>query len=363
MTSSGMLSANVTAGVFGLGENLKAKTASYLTSPTSVMVSSKSASVSPGKPTIMSLVMLMSRLAALIQLMRSRYQSRVYSRAMALRTAVEPDWTGRWMWSQRVGVASIASTMSRVKSRGCEVVKRTRRMPGSLADSDEKFGEGEAAGGVAVGVDVLAEELDFGVAEVDHLAGFDEHGGGGAAALLAASVRDDAVGAELVAALDDGDVAAVGIGAGGELGLEGEVGLAVVEAGDALSAGFEASEHVGEVAVGGGAGDQRDVGGLVEDLFALLLGDAAEHGELFAFALELLVVVEAVEDLLFGFVADGAGVVEDEPGVGLVLDAGVALLLQGADDLFGVMGVHLAAEGFDVEGLAHRDSISPGRRG
>ncbi len=110
-------------------------------------------------------------------------------------------------------------------------------------------------------------------------AGFGEDGGGGAAALFAARVRDDAVGAELVAAFDDGDVAAVGIGARGELGLEGLVGLAVVEAGDAGLAGFEAGEHLGQVAVGGGAGDERDVGGALEDLLAFLLGDAAEDGE------------------------------------------------------------------------------------
>src|SRR5260370_9297448 len=103
-----MVAAIGAGGVFGLGENLKAKTASYFTSPTRVMVSSKSASVSPGNPTIMSLVMLMSRLAALIQLMRSRYQSRVYSRDIAFTTAVELDCTGGCIWSQSVGVASIA---------------------------------------------------------------------------------------------------------------------------------------------------------------------------------------------------------------------------------------------------------------
>ena len=63
---------------------------------------------------------------------------------------------------------------------------------------------------------------------------------------------------------------------------------------------------------------------------------------------------------MLGFVADGAGVVEDEAGVGFVLDAGVTLLFEGADDFFGVMGVHLAAEGFDVEGLAHTSSIAAG---
>ena len=51
------------------------------------MVSSKSRSVSPGKPTMMSEVSEISRLAALVQAMRSRYQSRVYSRCMARRTS------------------------------------------------------------------------------------------------------------------------------------------------------------------------------------------------------------------------------------------------------------------------------------
>jgi hypothetical protein len=33
-------------------------------------------------------------------------------------------------------------------------------------------------------------------------------------------------------------------------------------------------------------------------------------------------------------------------------------MLQRPDDLLGVMGIHLAAEGFDVERFAHASSIS-----
>gem|GEM_PF-6820013 len=264
---------------------------------------------------------------------------------------MEPDWTGRWTWSQRVGTASMASTISLVKSRGCEVVKRTRWIPETSPDGGEEFGEAALAAGVAVAVDVLAEELDLGEAGLGDALGFGEDGGAGAAALLASGVRDDAVAAELVASFDDGDVAAVGIGAGGEFGVEGLVGLAVVKAGDAGLSGFEAGEHVGEVAVGGRSGDDRDVRGAVEDLLAFLLGDAADDGETLAFAVELFVLVEAVEDFLLSLVADGAGVVEDEAGVGLVGGLGVALVEEGADDFFGVVGVHLAAKGFDVESL------------
>jgi hypothetical protein len=72
---------------------------------------------------------------------------------------------------------------------------------------------------------------------------------------------------------------------------------------------------------------------------------------------ELFVLVEAVEDFLLGLVADRAGVVEDEAGVGFVGGLGVALLDEGADDLFGVVGVHLAAEGFDVKGLHTQEPV------
>ena len=71
------------------------------------------------------------RRAALIHPIRSRYHSGVYSRAIASSTRAEPDCTGRCTWSQSVGTRSIASTISRVKSRGWLVMKRTRRMPGT----------------------------------------------------------------------------------------------------------------------------------------------------------------------------------------------------------------------------------------
>ena len=82
---------------------------------------------------------------------------------------------------------------------------------------------------------------------------------------------------------------------------------------------------------------------------ALLLGDAAQHGEALAFLVELLVVVQAMEDLLLRLIANGAGVVEDKAGILLGFNLPVALLAQGADHLFGVMGVHLAAEGLQIE--------------
>ena len=70
--------------------------------------------------------------------------------------------------------------------------------------------------------------------------------------------------------------------------------------------------------------------------------------------MKLLVVVEAVEDLLLGFVADGAGVVEDQAGLFFGFDLPVSLMQQCANDLFGVMGIHLAAESLKVEGFFGR---------
>src|SRR6202051_4911417 len=93
----------VRAGVLGRGEYLKPKTQSYCTSASRSIVSMNSSAVSPGKPTIMSVDSEIGRRAALIHEMRSRYQSRVYSRFIAFNTRLEPDCTGRCTWSHSAG--------------------------------------------------------------------------------------------------------------------------------------------------------------------------------------------------------------------------------------------------------------------
>src|ERR1017187_7156652 len=72
-SSSGILSSMANAAVLGRGEYLKLNSESYCTSSSSLRVSSKSASVSPGKPTMMSVVSAMLRRAFLIHAMRSMY--------------------------------------------------------------------------------------------------------------------------------------------------------------------------------------------------------------------------------------------------------------------------------------------------
>src|SRR6516165_5614878 len=88
------------------------------------------------------------------------------------------------------------------------------------------------------------------LADSGHLAGFGENGFGGAAALLAARERNYAVGAELVATFDDGDVSAMRVGARGEFRLEALVGLAIVETGGAASC-LNLDEHLRQIAVRG----------------------------------------------------------------------------------------------------------------
>src|SRR5258708_11028929 len=123
----------VEAGVFGRGEYLKEKTPSNLTASNSESVSAKSAAVSPGNPTITSVVIVVRRFALRIMAIFSRYSSREYVLCMRRRTREEPDCTGSCTWLQILEFASITEIMSGVKSCGCEVVKRTRRIPGTCA--------------------------------------------------------------------------------------------------------------------------------------------------------------------------------------------------------------------------------------
>ena len=209
-----------------------------------------------------------------------------------------------------------------------------------------------AARGIAIAVDVLAEQLDLGVAGIGEASGFFHHAGAGAAALRPAGERHHAIGAALVAAFDDRDVGAMRIVAARERRVEGFVGIEA-EAGDALVAGFELHQHFGQFRVARRTRHQAHMRRALEDFLAFLLGHAADDGEdlsLPGLALEML---QAVEDLLLGFIADAAGVVENVVRRFDGFDLRVALLEQRADDFFGVVGIHLAAESFDVEGLFH----------
>ena len=91
--------------------------------------------------------------------------------------------------------------------------------------------------------------------------------------------------------------------------------------------------------------------GALEDLLAFLLGHAAQHGEELPLARLALELLQAVEDLLLGLVPNAARIVEHQPGILGPLDLRIARGHERADHLFGIVRVHLAAEGFDVEGF------------
>src|ERR1017187_4894809 len=142
------------------------------------------------------------------------------------------------------------------------------------------------------------------------------------------------------------------VGAGGKLGLESLVGLAIIEPCDAIGPGLDLNQHGWQVAVRGRPRDQGDVGCALEDLFALLLSHAAKNGEALPFLVQLLEIRQPVEDLLLRLIADRAGVVNDEVGVLFALHLRITLGDERSHNLFGVVEVHLAAEGFDVKRCA-----------
>src|SRR5271165_509264 len=93
------------------------------------------------------------------------------------------------------------------------------------------------------------------------------------------------------------------------------------------------------------------MGSPLEDLFAFLLGHATQHSEHFALPVFLLELLQAVEHLLFGFIANAASVVKDEIGGLRLFDLRITLGHQRPDHLLGIVHVHLATEGLNVEGL------------
>ena len=219
-----------------------------------------------------------------------------------------------------------------------------------FAHAAQEHGEIKAhVRGVFVTVDVLTEEGHLTVAVKGELAGFFKDAGTGSAALWTARHGNDAVGTAFVATFDDGEEGFVAVIAAGVGDFEGLVGIEA-QACDAAITSFELDEHLGELVVAGRAGDEANVGGAFKDLFTFLLGDATDDCKdlIFTFFLEF---VQAGKDLLLGFVTDAAGVVDDEIGFFRGWNLLVAFTDEGADDLLGIVDVHLATKGFDVKVL------------
>ncbi len=100
---------------------------------------------------------------------------------------------------------------------------------------------------IAVGIHRLPEQLNFGVAGIGEAARFGQHGIGRAAALWAPGVRNNAVGAGVVAAFDNRDIGANRIVAAGNFGLKSFIRIEI-EAHHSASACFELVHQLRELA-------------------------------------------------------------------------------------------------------------------
>src|SRR5260370_18004196 len=78
--------------------------------------------------------------------------------------------------------------------------------PRNFSHGNQQFSEALLPCRIAIGIHILAEQLDFAVAEIGHLPRFSQHGIRSPATLFAAGVRDHAEGAELVTSLNNFDV-------------------------------------------------------------------------------------------------------------------------------------------------------------
>ena len=101
----------------------------------------KSSSVSPGNPTMMSVVIAASGIAARTSSRIARYRARPVRAAHRRSTSSEPDCSGMCSCGQTFGVSAIAAITSEVKSRGCGEVKRTRSRPSIAAAGPQQLRE------------------------------------------------------------------------------------------------------------------------------------------------------------------------------------------------------------------------------
>ena len=121
--------------------------------------------------------------------------------------------------------------------------------------------------------------------------------------------------------------------------------------------------------IGLGADDDIDVGRARGDLFALGLGDAAGDGEQHFPAAPLARLLQAAQppelgiDLLRRLLTDMAGVEDDQIGVLELRRRAIAERCQDIRHAGGVVDVHLAAEGLDVELFRHGLAVCRGFTG
>ena len=201
---------------------------------------------------------------------------------------------------------------------------------------------------VAVGVHVLAQQGDVLVPRLHQLPDLRQHGLGVPAPLPAPDVGHDAVGAEVVASVHDGDPGlhallphhGDALGNGAVLVLDGK---------DPLLRLIHLPQKLRELPQGLGAEHQIHVGiGLFDPLrHSGLLGHAAAQAD---HLLRILLLgvgqgAQVAEHPVLRVLPDGAGVQEHQIGLLRVLGEGEAACLQYPHELLSVRHILLAAEG------------------
>jgi len=114
------------------------------------------------------------------------------------------------------------------------------------------------------------------------------------------------------------------------------------------------SQDLWEQVNGLGTDDEVQVGNPVQQLLALLLGHASGHSNdrpspLF----QPLVPSEGAVDLMLGFFANAAGVNEDEICLIRLLCFDVVQISQETEDSVGIVLIHLATVGLDIDASRH----------
>ena len=243
----------------------------------------------------------------------------------------------------------VAAEVLRVRAREADPLD-----PGDCVDRAQELREARAHV-AAVRVDVLAEQRHFADALRGEALDFGEDLAGTAGGLAAAHGRDDAVGADRVAAHRDlHPRLEAPLAPDGKPSREGPL-LAGAEraARDALAAG---AEPVAQMRDRAGAERYVDVRIEREQALSLRLRVTAADGDDRSrpLALQLRGVPHVGGEARVGLLADRARVEDDHVGLVLRRCLAQAELLEQAFDPLGVVGVHLAAEGRDVVAASRR---------
>ena len=246
---------------------------------------------------------------------------------------------------------------------------RNARDPGDARDEARERPFRAVRSGAVIGVDVLPDQRHLAHAGPRQTFDLRDDLGDRARYLGAAGIRHDAEAAELVAAFLDGDERAHAaradrLAARGreevELVLDRKRGV------DDAALALRLCQEFRQTVIVLRPDHEVDHRGAAKNFLAFRLGDAAGHGNEHATLgagrglAQLAHPAELGKDLLGRLLADVTGIEDDEVGVFRLGGLDEAMRRQDVRHTMGIVDVHLAAVGFDVElaGSAHADAFT-----